>query len=208
MTTRAGRIGVGLLLGWLLVANVWIYPHYLSYFNELIGGPGRGHHYLVDSNLDWGQDLLRLADYAQAHPDEPIKLAYFGSAVPTAYLDCTALPSMMEFEPTAELTPGTYVVSVTQLLGVYDPAIRDDFWTAEMRQRFRQLGMVTEHPLPPDATAAMRRGYAQARRDYDQLRRRRLLNGLKKRAPDLRIGYSLFVYRNLTAQDLAALTAP
>jgi len=49
--------------GLLLVSYAWssfsIYPHYLAYFNELRGGPEEGWRYLVDSNLDWGQDQAR-----------------------------------------------------------------------------------------------------------------------------------------------------
>lgn len=37
-----------------------VYPHYLAYFNELAGGPRNGYQSLVDSNLDWGQDLKEL----------------------------------------------------------------------------------------------------------------------------------------------------
>ena len=46
------------LLGWHLVASTIAHPDYFPYFNELGGrDPSR---YLVDSNLDWGQDVLRL----------------------------------------------------------------------------------------------------------------------------------------------------
>lgn len=38
------------------------HPRYLSSFNEIGGGPSRGWLYLVDSNLDWGQDLDTVGD--------------------------------------------------------------------------------------------------------------------------------------------------
>jgi hypothetical protein len=38
------------------------HPRYLSYFNEIGGGPEKGWLYLADSNVDWGQDLQALAD--------------------------------------------------------------------------------------------------------------------------------------------------
>jgi hypothetical protein len=47
---------VGVLLVWLAVASGSIHPHYLAYFNELAGGPANGWRWLIDSNLDWGQD--------------------------------------------------------------------------------------------------------------------------------------------------------
>jgi len=40
-------------LAWLAIANAWTFPHYLSYFNEAIGGPSQGWHYFADSNIDW-----------------------------------------------------------------------------------------------------------------------------------------------------------
>src|SRR5262249_39556935 len=39
-------------------ATLLIHPHYLAYFNWVSGGPGRGSEHLIDSNLDWGQDLV------------------------------------------------------------------------------------------------------------------------------------------------------
>ena len=44
----------------LLVTTLWIYPHFISYFNVAAGGPRNGYHLLIDSNVDWGQDLVRL----------------------------------------------------------------------------------------------------------------------------------------------------
>jgi len=63
---------VCLLLGWYLVSSLSIYPHYLAYFNELIGGPSQGYRYLVDSNLDWGQDVKGLKNYLRERGIEKI----------------------------------------------------------------------------------------------------------------------------------------
>lgn len=46
---------------WALVAlhaasSLAAHPHYLAYFNELAGGPAAGYRYVIDSNIDWGQD--------------------------------------------------------------------------------------------------------------------------------------------------------
>src|SRR5262249_37711373 len=55
-----------------------IHPHSLAYFNELVGGPEGGHAHLEGSNIDWGQDLLRLKRWLDEHPEaKPLKLAYF-----------------------------------------------------------------------------------------------------------------------------------
>ena len=60
-------------------------PGYLSYFNVIAGGPLGGHRYLLDSNLDWGQDLARLGRWMERNGEESIDLAYFGTADPEAY---------------------------------------------------------------------------------------------------------------------------
>ena len=61
-------------------------PSYLSFFNVLAGGPNRGQRWLVDSNLDWGQDLYRLREAVQPLAgDAPIRLLYFGHVDPQLY---------------------------------------------------------------------------------------------------------------------------
>jgi 4-amino-4-deoxy-L-arabinose transferase-like glycosyltransferase len=47
---------------WLLATSAACHPRYLSYFNEVGGGPRQGWLYLADSNVDWGQDFVALAD--------------------------------------------------------------------------------------------------------------------------------------------------
>ncbi len=73
-----------LLCGHLL-SFVAATPGYLSYFNQLAGGPEGGRRYLLDSNVDWGQDLDRLSDWMRDRNLSKIHLAYFGTADPEAY---------------------------------------------------------------------------------------------------------------------------
>lgn len=51
-----------------IACSLWTYPHALSYFNALSGGPLAGHRHLVSSNIDWGQDLLYLKRWLDKHP--------------------------------------------------------------------------------------------------------------------------------------------
>ncbi|MCX6761409.1 MAG: glycosyltransferase family 39 protein [Candidatus Moranbacteria bacterium] len=44
----------------LIIETVVAYPYYMSYFNQMAGGPKNGYRYATDSNADWGQDLKRL----------------------------------------------------------------------------------------------------------------------------------------------------
>jgi hypothetical protein len=63
-----------------------IFPYYLTHFNELVGGSGNGYKYVTDSNLDWGQDLKRLAKWVDEQKIEKIKVDYFGGATVEYYL--------------------------------------------------------------------------------------------------------------------------
>ncbi len=60
---RLGVVLLGSMAGWLAMSAVCIFPYHLSYFNESVGGPSRGIHYLDECNVDWGQGLPRLATY-------------------------------------------------------------------------------------------------------------------------------------------------
>ncbi len=76
-----------LLVAWLFLETLFAAPYFLSYFNELAGGVWNGYHYVADSNYDWGQDLLRLRSWADAHPEAgTIAVDYFGGGDPHYYL--------------------------------------------------------------------------------------------------------------------------
>ncbi len=74
------------LLGWYVVENVKVYPLYLTYFNQAAGGPSGGYRYVTDSNLDWGQDLIRFSDWVKENNISKIELDYFGWADQSYYL--------------------------------------------------------------------------------------------------------------------------
>jgi hypothetical protein len=68
-----------LLVIGLIGESVSIYPYYLSFFNVLTGGPSHGQAYLLDSNLDWGQDARRLETWLGEHHTPEVCIAFFGS---------------------------------------------------------------------------------------------------------------------------------
>jgi hypothetical protein len=121
--------GAGAILECALVAPGW-----LGYFNAPSRLFAEPREMLVDSNLDWGQDLARLKDYMDRVGARSIKLSYFGTASPR-HLGLTheVLPgfnSYARFEaewPAARaLNPGDLVaISSTNLMGVYleDPQL-------------------------------------------------------------------------------------
>jgi len=74
------------LVLFVAVSSLRTFPYYLPYSNEAFGGPSATHLRLHDSNVDWGQDLGRLADrLRERYPHERIWLVYKGSGVPSAY---------------------------------------------------------------------------------------------------------------------------
>jgi hypothetical protein len=135
-TLYAGGL-VAALVSYLVLASWSIHPHYLAYFNELIGGPGNGYKYLVDSNLDWGQDLPGLKRFMQANAIPEISLSYFGTDSPARYgIPYRWLPSMVLKDPNAgkpspvPQAPLEWVaISATNLQGVYleDRALFEKF---------------------------------------------------------------------------------
>jgi hypothetical protein len=82
---RPMRTAALALAALLAVESAGIYPHYLAFFNAAAGGPAHGARYLIDSNLDWGQDLFHLKEWASAHGAPPLCLSYFGEADPAYY---------------------------------------------------------------------------------------------------------------------------
>ena len=134
---------------------MWIAPHYLAYFNWASGGPDRVPARMIDSNLDWGQDLVGLQEWwRETIPDQRIGLAYFGQInpsifamrgdrfrwflppVPPGTIDPLQGPKDLPMldGPAPELTPGYYAVSVTLLYGLkwrlYDPVSLKEMPTA------------------------------------------------------------------------------
>ena len=128
---RKALVGRGaplFLLLWLAAATVWIYPHFLSFFNLIAGGPGNGWRALVDSNIDWGQDVARLRTWLDESDVERVWLSYFGEARPEYYgipydgLDSfpprLMNPAARPFYP-HDPAPGWYAISATTLQGVH-----------------------------------------------------------------------------------------
>ena len=69
---------VAVLLAWHIAENVAAYPSYIAYFNESIGSRANADKFLIDSNLDWGQDLRRLDAWCRANHVSQITVHYFG----------------------------------------------------------------------------------------------------------------------------------
>jgi len=111
-----------LLLLWHVAGSLRLWPHQEAYFNELAGGPENGSQLLVDSNVDWGQDLIFLHQLLLERGIGEVYLSYFGTALPEKYgVVYKPLPGFMRFTAGAEIDaynpytppPGWYAISET-----------------------------------------------------------------------------------------------
>ncbi len=133
---------------WLLLTTLWIYPHFLSYFNVLAGGPDNGWRALVDSNIDWGQDLGGLKTWLDENDVEQTWLSYFGEARPEYYgINYVGLdswpprlmnPQARPYAP-SNPAPGVYAISATNLQGVHF-ANHDQFAWFRQRDPIAKIG--------------------------------------------------------------------
>jgi len=153
------------LLFWLLLETSFTAPHFLSYFNEFAGGTAGGYHYVTDSNYDWGQDLLALKQWADAHPEAgAIAVDYFGGGNPHYYLG--------DKETDWQSSKG-------------NPAAQGIHWIAIS---INQLEGATQ-PLAPDASRNPADSYAWL------TALRPLAPGMGNvPSPDARAGTSIFIY--------------
>jgi hypothetical protein len=92
---RPAKAALAGALLFLVVSVLSYYPHFLSYFNELVWDRTQAYKILADSNLDWGQNYWYLNEYLRAHPDVIVE-----ATGPTA---------------------GTIVVDVNSLIGIMHP---------------------------------------------------------------------------------------
>ena len=108
----------------LLVAaeSLSTYPHYLAFFNWASGGPANGSRYLLDSNIDWGQDAKNLATFVNQHRIAPLCTALYGPT-PASYYVVSRNLNRTGSPEGIENVPCVVAVSVNFLRGLYIPAV-------------------------------------------------------------------------------------
>lgn len=181
------------LLGVQVAESLSIRPDYLAFFNTAAGGPARAYRLVVDSSLDWGQDLPGLHNWLAQNrrAGEPVYLSYFGSAWPPHYgvKPTQFLPAVNLVSPPLQpydFLPGLYCISATSLSEVYS-----DYrgpWRQEWAQQMRD-------PATPRA-------------QFELLRFTRLCRYLQHRMPDASAGYSILIFRLKADEIHTALEGP
>jgi hypothetical protein len=134
---RLGRaLAVG-LAAWQLAIPFAVAPDYLPWFNGLAGP--HPEKVLLDSDLDWGQDLRRLEQVLAERGVKRMSIAYFGPSDLCRH----RLPPGRWLRPYERVT-GTVVISETYRKGVRGAYYRNgDYcdrtqWTSEARPDYDQ----------------------------------------------------------------------
>jgi hypothetical protein len=98
-------------LSWSIISAVSVFPHSMSYFNELAGGPRNGHYYLIDANIDWGQDMWFLRNWVRKHPEaQPLHVAPLCFVHPKYY-------GIESLTPPEVPRPGWFAMSIHRIHG-------------------------------------------------------------------------------------------
>ena len=213
-------------LGWLAFESLRIRPHYLAYFNQLAGGPEQAHKVLVDSCLDWGQDLPGLRDWLARHGIDgseraPVYLGYFGHALPRYY----GIPGRHflyhskdpehRYDAFLPLGGGTYCIGATMLQNVYGDDPRR--WSPEAERQFRRVlekvRAFRDAQSDPEARRQLiaKHGaeyWDDVRERFTHMRLSRLFTYLRRRGHDAHVGYSILIYRLTDEEVEEALHGP
>ncbi|MEO6992074.1 MAG: glycosyltransferase family 39 protein [Lacunisphaera sp.] len=197
------------LLAWQTNVMTKIYPDYLAYFSPIVGGPSEGYKHLVDSSLDWGQDLPGLKKWLDVHrhDHEPTYLSYFGTGEPDYYgikaIRVLMLPNFDRLQPAwYSFEPGIYAISATMLQHVYWPNharwnLATEYQYQQLRRSEADFRMLPKYPADPNELfrGLPLKEWNDAWRLYAQLRFARLCYYLRARKPDAMIGYSILIFQ-------------
>jgi hypothetical protein len=130
--------GAGVL--WTAAAAAMVWPHGLSYVNDLWGGTSRGYVHVSESNYDWGQGLKELARWQREHGVGPLKVWYFGTDPALRTMRFTVVPLHVvpirgAEDVLAQVRGGNLAVSTTLL---YGSKLTEAQWQAAAYLRTRQ----------------------------------------------------------------------
>ena len=216
------RWGTRGMVGLFLLASLTIWPHYLSYFNLLAGGPSNGYRRLVDSSLDWGQDLPALKKVLEKRDARDTfnvtYLSYFGMGNPADYhIGAKYLPGVPDREtlPPYRLGGGLYCVSATMLQQVY--SLPSNRWTKSMEKAYQECRFLIHELEGTENNPGQRKRLIQELGSdfwnnminvYHKLRLGRLCFLLRNKEPEGNAGYSILIYRVSDKEVRKAIEGP
>jgi hypothetical protein len=197
---------VCLLAAWFAAESLWIRPHYIQYFNELVG-PTDAWKHVVDSSLDWGQDLPSVRRWLDEHPEKgPVFISYFGSGD----IDYYGIKGTRFGDANFDLRPhkapavvggGLWIISVSQFQQVYTEARGP--WDLAKERTYRGL---LSHVLQVERTGG-KLTYAEGV-TFEEYQFARLCHVLRRKPPLAEVAYTFLIFRLTDAEVLRALYEP
>lgn len=117
-----GSMMVALLITLGIASSLSVAPFFHSYFNLAVGGPNSGRFHLLDSNVDWGQDLRRLVRWQERNPNSRPLSVLLTTPVPLGSLKADM--HRFRFREGSPAPPGWYAIGVNQLMGYPEDPLR------------------------------------------------------------------------------------
>lgn len=235
---RAGRYVTAAVTAWLVIEVLSAYPNYLAYFNRASGGINQGYTHLVDSSLDWGQEIPSLKrwidDNVLGRSNPPrIYISLMGSTPPTpyglqgawltSYFDISSLEPNKQVATEVMLEPGIYCISATMLQCVYNSTgfgfSCPGPWRTDYEHNYqtllRAMGTYVQKSQQKDqagldaALAALKMpNWNVVAKMYECARFGRLCASLRHRTPDAVINGAFMIYRISKGDLEKALLGP
>jgi hypothetical protein len=212
---------------WFISESFSIWPHYLAYFNQLVGGPKSAYKHMVDSSLDWGQDLKGLGQWLKNkgllnQKKHEVYVSYFGIPSIDYYAPgVKILPGyhMQEGDVPFRLRGGVYCMSATMLHLVYLPELLkldnleerviDEELYVEVSSKMPDFFNSMQNPRKFRDFISIKGDeyWSNCYRLYQLLRFAKLAKYLETRNPDDNIGYSILIFKLTDAEVANALKA-
>lgn len=137
---RLARVTVAATLTAAVLVPLRAQPDHLAYFNPIAGNAPE--HILVDSNLDWGQDLYRLGGVMKRLHVDSLRIAYYGSAP----LEAIGVRRARYLEP-EDRPRGWIAASQTMIAGVGEDGAYE--WLQELHPMGRVGASLVLFYVPP-----------------------------------------------------------
>jgi hypothetical protein len=197
------QMGLVILLCVTMIESLAVRPHYLAFFNQFMGGPRNGYRYLINSSLDWGQDLPGLKAWLEKNvsvgDNTKVYFSYCGTGSSEFYgIACQRLPDRFGFIPSEDIAyrGGLYCISATNLYGApwipaYEKEYRDvtaeiNRWNATRNDPGKREGLIREKG---------QEFWRACLQELKQFQFYRLCDFVLQRKPDDEVGYSILIYR-------------
>lgn len=221
----AARVAVCALMALFAGESLYRWPNYLAYFNIVCGGPWNAYKHLVDSSLDWGQDVPALKKWLDDNgldnsPGKKVYLSLFGHATPFHYkIEAEHLASFPGFAPIGipkMPSGGTYCISASMLWGLYTSYYgawnkKYEAEYQEMRAQMREFESTANDPAARQRWVEKMGGekaLAEWFPKYERCIFARLSTYLRTLEPEDEINYSILVFRLSDDEVRRALDGP